>query len=180
MVYMLLFPGFEEVEAVVPLDLLRRAGIDVMTVSAGDRTVHGSHGIGIEADISIGEMDLTALEMIILPGGRGALEPARSCAPAMDALRFAWENQRFVAAICAAPTTLACLGITDGRQVTCYPGFEPELHRAQVDGSAACVRDGKLITAASAGCAVPFALTLIAALTDQQTADAVEQQIVIR
>ena len=180
MVYMLLFPGFEEMEAVTPLDLLRRAGIEVMTVGGTGKVVPGSHGIGIEADITIGEMDLTRLEMIILPGGRGALGPARSCPEAMEALRFAWENGKFVAAICAAPTTLARLGITDGKNVTCYPGFEPELKDAILVPDVPCIRDGKLITGTSAGCAIPFGLALIAALKGQEAADTIARQIVIR
>lgn len=179
MVYILLFPGFEEVEAITPLDLLRRAGIPVMTAGE-EKIVHGSHGIGVETDMTIGEMDLTDLDMIILPGGRGALEPARSCKPAMDALSFAWENGKYVAAICAAPTTLACLGITDGKNVTCYPGFEKDLTRVKLVPGAAVVRDGKLITGTSAGCAIPFALALIEALKCREAAEAVAKQIVIR
>jgi 4-methyl-5(b-hydroxyethyl)-thiazole monophosphate biosynthesis len=98
----------------------------------------------------------------------------------MDAVRFAWENSKFVAAICAGPTVLADLGITDGKNTTCYPGCETAMGSSMVDSSAACIRDGNVITAASAGCAVAFALTLIEALKDKQTSDAIRQQIVIR
>ena len=109
MVYMLLGTGFEETEAIAPLDLLRRAGIQVMTVGVNGKTVYGGHGIGVEADLQIGEMDLTELEMIILPGGLGGVASARASKEAMEALRFAWENDKFVAAICAGPTVLADL-----------------------------------------------------------------------
>ena len=180
MVYMLLGTGFEETEAIAPLDLLRRAGVDVMTVGVTGKTVYGSHNIGIEADITIDEMDLTNLEMIILPGGLGGVASARASKPAMDALKFAWDNGKFVAAICAGPTVLADLGITDGKNATCYPGCESGMGSATMISDAACVRDGKLITGTSAGCAIPFGLALIATLKGQEVADAVAQQIVIR
>jgi 4-methyl-5(b-hydroxyethyl)-thiazole monophosphate biosynthesis len=98
----------------------------------------------------------------------------------MDALQFAWENDKFVAAICAGPTVLADLGITDGKKATCYPGCEDGMGNAIMQENAPCVRDGKLITGTSAGCAIAFGLMLIAALKDQQTADTIAQQIVIR
>jgi len=180
MVYMLLGTGFEETEAIAPLDLLRRAGIEVLTVGVNGKTVFGGHGIGIEADIALDEMDLTKLDMIVLPGGLGGVASVRASKPAMDALAFAWENNKFVAAICAGPTVLADLGITDGKNATCYPGCETGMGSAKVDASVSCVRDGKLITGASAGCAIPFGLALIAALKGEEAANTVQKQIVIR
>ena len=180
MVYMLLGTGFEETEAIAPLDLLRRANIPVMTVGINGKIVYGGHGIGIEADITLGQMDLTAMEMIILPGGLGGVASVRASKQAMDALQFAWDNGKFVAAICAGPTVLADLGITSGKKATCYPGCETGMGAAIMQENAACIRDGKLITGTSAGCAIPVGLALVAALTDQQTADAIQKQIVIR
>ena len=180
MVYMLLGTGFEETEAIAPLDLLRRAGVDILTVGINGKTVYGGHGIGIEADITLGEMDLTRMDMIILPGGLGGVASARSSEEAMQALRFAWENDKFVAAICAGPTVLADLSITDGKNATCYPGCESGMGSANMIADAPCVRDGKLITGTSAGCAIPFGLMLIAALKGQAAADTIAQQIVIR
>ena len=180
MVYMLLGTGFEETEAIAPLDLLRRAGVDVLTVGVTGKTVYGSHNIGIEADITIEQMDLTDLEMIILPGGLGGVASARASKPALDALTFAWQNGKFVAAICAGPTVLADLHITDGRDATCYPGCENGMGTANMVVGAACVRDGKLITGTSAGCATAFGLALIEALKGEAAAQAVAEQIVIR
>ena len=180
MVYMLLGTGFEETEAIAPLDLLRRAGVEVLTVGVTGKTVFGSHNIGIEADITIDEMDLTNLEMIILPGGLGGVASARASRPALDALEFAWQNNKFVAAICAGPTVLADLGITDGRNATCFPGCESGMGSAKMVADAACVRDGKLITGTSAGCAIPFGLALIEALKGKDVADTIARQIVIR
>jgi len=180
MVYMLLGTGFEETEAIAPLDLLRRAGVEVLTVGIGGKTVYGSHKIGIEADITLPEIDLTAMEMIILPGGLGGVASARASKAAMDALAFAWQNGKYVAAICAGPTVLADLGITDGLNATCYPGCESDMGSANIIADAACVRDGNLITGTSAGCAIPFGLALIAALKGDAAANAVKDQIVIR
>lgn len=180
MVYMLLGTGFEETEAIAPLDLLRRAGVDVMTVGVGGKTVYGGHRIGIEADITLDEVDLTNLEMVILPGGLGGVASVRASKEAMALLRFAWENEKFVAAICAGPTVLADLGITAGKKATCYPGCEADMGDAITVSDVPCIRDGNLITGASAGCAVAFGLELIAALKGRQAADAIAQQIVIR
>ena len=122
MVYMLLGTGFEETEAIAPLDLLRRAGVEVQTVGVNGKLVYGSHSIGIEADITLEEMDLESMEMIILPGGLRGVASVRASKQAMDALLWGWEHDRFVAAICAGPTVLADMGIPDGKNATCYPG----------------------------------------------------------
>ena len=180
MVYMLLGTGFEETEAIAPLDLLRRAGVEIMTVGVTGKTVYGSHNIGIEADILIEEMDLSCLDMIILPGGLGGVASARASEKAMNALKFAWENRKFVAAICAGPTVLADLGITAGRHATCYPGCEEGMGNAIMEENAAAVVDGKLITGTSAGTAIPFGLKLIEVLKGKEEADRIAQQIVIR
>ncbi len=180
MVYVLLGTGFEEVEAIAPVDLMRRAGISVLTVGVTGKTVYGGHNIGIEADITIDQMDLTDLEMIVLPGGLGGVASARASQSALDAIRFAWDNGKFVAAICAGPTVLADLHITDGKKATCYPGCESGMGDANMVPEAACVRDGNLITGTSAGCAIPFGLALIEALKGPETANAIAQQIVIR
>ena len=179
MVYMLLGTGFEETEAIAPLDLLRRAGVEIQTVGLNGKVIYGGHGIGVETDIEIGQLDLTALEMIILPGGLGGVASIRACDAAMKAVRFAWENGKYTAAICAGPTVLADLGIVDGKNATCYPGCEENMGSAKMV-EAAAVTDGKLITGTSAGCAVPFGLALIAALKGQEEADRIAKQIVIR
>ena len=177
MVYVLLGTGFEEVEAITPIDLLRRAGVSVLTVGITGKTVYGGHNIGVEADITIDEMDLTDLEMIVLPGGLGGVASARASQKALDALRFAWENDKFVAAICAGPTVLADLGITDGKEATCYPGCENGMGNAKITGKN-YVQDGKLITGMSAGQAIPFALKLIEALKGNEIANQIASQIV--
>lgn len=180
MVYVLLGTGFEEVEAITPVDLLRRAGVQVLTVGINGKIVYGSHNIGIEADITLDQVDLTDLEMVVLPGGLGGVASIRGSEGALDVVRFAWENDKYIAAICAGPTVLADLHITDGKKVTCYPGCEGGMGTANVENNAACVQDGKVITGASAGCAVKFGLALIKALKGAEAADTIAKQIVIR
>lgn len=180
MVFMLLGTGFEETEAITPLDLLRRAGVNILTVGIDGKVITGSHKIRVEADITLDEMDLTDMEMIIIPGGMGGVASLRACPAALEALKFAWENGKYVAAICAGPTVLADLGITDGLKATCYPGQERNMGSAIVDSSAAFVVSGNLITGASAGCAIPFGLALVEALKGRETAEKIKDQIVIR
>ena len=180
MVYMLLGTGFEETEAIAPLDLLRRAGVTVQTVGLNGKVVYGGHGIGIETDIEIGQLDLTNVDMIVIPGGLGGVASIRACQEAMDALKFAADNGKFVGAICAGPTVLADLGITDGKNATCYPGCESGMGSANMMAGAAAVRDGNIITGTSAGTAIPFGLALIEALKGPETAEQIRSQIVIR
>lgn len=180
MVYVLLGTGFEEVEAIAPVDLMRRAGIEVQTVGITGKTVAGSHKIPVEADILPENMDLESMDMIVLPGGLGGVASARASQAALDALRWGWEHDRFVAAICAGPTVLADLGIPDGKKATCFPGCEGQMGKADMVLGVAALRDGKLITGTSAGCAIPFALELIKALKGSEAADKVAKQIVIR
>ena len=180
MVYVLLGTGFEETEAIAPVDLLRRAGVEVTTVGINGKIVKGSHGIGVEADMTLEEADFSDLEMIVLPGGLGGVASCRASKAAMDALAKAWQDGKLVAAICAGPTVLADLGITDGKTCTCYPGCEGGMGNAIMAENAAAVQDGRLITGTSAGCAIPFGLKLIEALKGPEAAETVRRQIVIR
>ena len=179
MVYMFLGTGFEETEAIAPLDLLRRAGVEVKTVGLNGPVITGSHGIAVTADMQIHDLDISDAEMVILPGGLGGVTSIRACEKAMSAVRTAWEQGKFCAAICAGPTVLADLGITQGMKATCYPGCEGGMGDA-ILVNAAAVQDGKLITGTSAGCAVPFGLALIEALKGSEEAQRIANQIVIR
>lgn len=181
MVYIFLGEGFEEMEAIIPGDVLRRAGIPVAYVSLGQKAVTGSHGITLQADMTLEEMDLSQAEMVVLPGGRKGVESIESCPGAMEAVEKAWKAGKFVAAVCAAPTILAHLHITDGKSVTCYP---EDRWTGQMTGARyeekAVVRDGHVITGASAGCTLPFALELVRALRGQDAAERVQQGLVLR
>ena len=179
MVYVLLGKGFEETEAIAPVDLLRRADIPVLTVGIGGNVIEGSHKIPVVADISIEQMDLTQMEALILPGGLGGVASIQASEAAMNAVRFAWENGKLLGAICAGPTILAGLGILDGKNATCYPGCEGQMGKANILPYAT-VTDGKIVTGTSAGCAIPFGLALIAALKGEAEMQRIRDQIVIR
>ncbi len=180
MIYVLLGTGFEEIEALTPVDLLRRAGYEVRTVGLNGKVIVGSHKIGVEADIRLDELDPADAEMMVLPGGLGGVASIRGCQKALDAVKYVYEHDKFVAAICAGPTVLADLGITDGKQATCYPGCETGMGNAHMVEQTAVVRDGKVITGTSAGCATKFALALIDALGGEEAARKIQEQIVIR
>ena len=180
MVYVLLGTGFEEIEALTPVDLLRRAGAEVKTVGLNGKIVYGSHAIGVEADMVIDELDISDAEMIVLPGGLGGVASIRGCGKALEAVRAVHAAGKFVAAICAGPTVLADLGLLGGVKATCYPGQIPNMGDAVIVPGAACVTDGKIITGTSAGTATPFALALIEALKGSDAARAIADQIVIR
>ena len=180
MVYILLGTGFEEIEALTPVDLLRRAGVEVKTVGLNGKIIYGSHAIGVEADMTIEELDVSDAEMIVLPGGLGGVASIRGCEKALEAVKAVWAAGKYVAAICAGPTVLAELGLLTGKKATCYPGQIPYMCDAQVVENAACVTDGRVITGTSAGTAIPFALALIEALKGAEAARAIADQIVIR
>ena len=180
MVYILLGTGFEEIEALAPVDLLRRAGVEVTTVGLNGKIVYGSHRICVQADITIDELDISDAEMIVLPGGLGGVASIRGCDKALEAVKAVAAAGKYVAAICAGPTVLADLGLLTGVNATCYPGQIPNMKDALVVPNAACVTDGKIITGTSAGTAVPFALALIEALKGAEAAGAIADLIVIR
>lgn len=180
MVYVLLGTGFEEMEAIAPVDILRRGGVEVLTVGVNGKTVSGGHGIPVQADITVEEMDLLNMDMIVVPGGLGGVASIRACKAAMDAIAFAYENGKYTAAICAGPTVLADLGIVNGKNATCYPGCEGGMGSAVMAENAAAVIDGKVITGTSAGCAIPFGLSLIEVLKGKEEAARIAKQIVIR
>lgn len=170
MVYMILGKGFEELEAIAPLDILRRSGVPVATAGIGGRTVEGAHGIPVVADCTVEDIDRDKLEMIVLPGGLGGVASIQGCPAAMDAIRQAHGDGKYVAAICAGPTVLAKLGITEGRTVTSYPGTEGQMGACDYRDDRDVVVDGKLITSRGPGTAVAFGLALARILAGEGAA----------
>lgn len=177
MVYILLAPGFEEAEALVPADLLRRAGVDTALVSLEGTAVPGGQGITVLADMSLDRLDLDKADMVVLPGGRRGVENLKASAAAEDLVREARNRGLWVAAICAAPTLLGGWGMLEGKKATCYPGMEDRLTGALVDYDSGVVVDGKLITSRAAGTAVDFGLTLIEVLAGADKAEEVRRGI---
>ena len=179
MVYILLGTGFEEIEAVSPCDILRRGGVEVQFAGIGGRLITGGNGITVQADCSVEEMDLDQMDMIVLPGGLGGVRSVLGSETAMNAVRYSYENGKYVAAICAAPTVLAGLGITDGRQAVCYPGMEDQMGSAvMVDADA--VADGKVLTGRAPGAALEFGYLLLKTLKDAETAEKVRGGMVYK
>lgn len=182
MVYILLGQGFEEMEAITPFDLLSRAGIPVCFAGIGGKRITGAHGIVIESHTTVEEISVHGAEMVVLPGGSGGVESIQSSSVALEKVREIWGQGGYVGALCAAPVILARLGIADGRQVTCYPHekWEIQMCHSVLRSDVPAVRDGKLITGASAGCAIAFSLALIDALRGPELACKVKKEIVIR
>lgn len=203
MIVMFLAPGFEEVEALAPLDLLRRAGLEVVTVAVreaktnqlidklgrigvsatnlwdDDRTVTGSHGIPVTADITEaalpGRLARASLEAVILPGGMPGTTNLDASPMVEKTLELAAAKDAYLCAICAAPLVLGKRGYLNGKRATCFPGFEEYLAGATVGGKV--IRDGKIITAAGMGVAQEFGLEIVSALVSPEKAGEIRAAI---
>lgn len=179
MVYLLLGDGFEEAEALVTADLLRRADIEVQLLGLERRTVKGAHGITVAADGLLTDV-AEEPEMVILPGGLGGVEHILGSEQALELVRRTEQCGGYIAAICAAPTVLAKLGMLDHRAAVCYPGMEDEMGNAEVHKGEPVVTDGRFITGEAAGAVFDFALKLVEALRGVPTAQKVRSSIYYR
>lgn len=181
MVYILLGTGFEEMEALVTADVLRRGGVPVTLAGIGGCSVTGSHGITVVCDGAVEAASLSDGDTVVLPGGMGGVESIEGSEAAMALIRQAAEDDAmYLAAICAAPTLLARKGIIGGGQrAVCYPGMESMLTDAGAEApmEEAAVVCGRLITSQAPGTAYDFALTLLAVLTDGDNADRVRADL---
>jgi len=177
MVYMFLADGFEESEAIVPLDMLKRGGVDIKTVSITDNNiVNGSHGIAVMTDITVSEMTDEPLEMVILPGGMPGASNLRSNEAVVKAVTETYNNGGYVAAICAAPYILGELGLLKGKKAICYPSFEDRLVGAEVViDDVVC--DGNVITAIGMGAALKFGYALVSVLKGNDVAHKIAKSI---
>lgn len=179
MVYVFLADGFEETEAVAPIDMLRRAGIQVTTVGVTGKVVTSSHKLPVTADITEDELtDMSGTEMIVLPGGMPGTLNEEASAVVQSAIDYCTENGIHMAAICAAPSILGHKGLLERKKATCYTGFEKDLHGADATGEAV-VTDGKITTARGAGVAVQFGLELVRVLLGQAESDRIKASILM-
>ncbi len=161
MIYVYLANGFEETEAIAPIDLLRRAGKKVVIVGVGDNVIAGSHGITVVPDTIAQEAPLTdELEMIVLPGGMPGTLNLEKSDYVQAAIDYCVANGRYIGAICAAPSILGHKGLLRGKTAVCYEGFETQLEGANI-GCGGVAEDGIFITARGAGVAVDFGLKLV-------------------
>lgn len=179
MVYVYLADGFEEVEAVTPIDLLRRAGQKVVTVSITDNlTVTGARGVPFVADINIDSADISKADMIILPGGCPGFENLAACDKVTEHIEYMHKNKKYIAAICGAPAAvLGEKGFLEGYRATCYPGMEEMLRGACVYKGDVCVSDN-IITARAAASAMEFSLVLTRLLCGDETSNKIKESIV--
>ena len=179
-VAVILAGGFEEVEAIAPVDLLRRAKIDCVTVSlTGERLVSSSRAIPIMADRSWDELDFDEYDGVVLPGGLAGTEKLLADERVIALLRRYAAEGKLTAAICAAPTVLAKAGLLEGRRAICYPGLEEKLSGAIVTCESV-VRDGTVITSRGMGTSVPFGLALVEYFLGKEAADALAAKIVYK
>lgn len=167
MVYVFLAKGFEELEALAPVDILRRAGIEVKTVGVTGKRVRGSHDISVYCDITINEVDTSEMDGIILPGGLPGTTNLEADEQVSNLIDFAAQNNKIIGAICAAPIILGHKGLLRGKNAVCFTGFEKDLTGAHVLDRPA-VRDGNIVTGWGAGGAIDFALLYLEAISENQ------------
>ena len=170
MVYVFLADGFEDIEALAPIDILRRANVDVKTVGVTGKEVTSSHGVTVKADISVSDIKLDSdLELIVLPGGMPGTLNLEASVGAQKAIDFCAANDKYIAAICAAPSILGHKGLLKGKKATCFPGFEKDLVGADAC-SGLVVIDGKFITGKGPGACIEFGLKLAEILVSADAA----------
>jgi 4-methyl-5(b-hydroxyethyl)-thiazole monophosphate biosynthesis len=171
MIYVFLANGFEEIEALAPVDFLKRAGVEVKTVGVSGKYANGAHGIKVEVDIPLDDIVLDEkLRGIILPGGMPGADNLDKCEAVQKAIDFCVENDKVVSAICAAPFILGKKGILKDKKATCFPGFEEYLEGAELLENGV-VTDGNIITAKGAGVAWEFGAAVAEALVGKEKSD---------
>ncbi len=177
MIYVFLAEGFEEVEALTPVDMLRRCELDVITVGVGGEAVLSSHNIPVLANITDSQLVLDDnVDMIILPGGLPGTLNLEKNPNVQKAIDFCMANNKFIGAICAAPSILGHKGILDGKKATCYTGFESQLGNAVVSDESVCT-DGNIITSRGVGTAMQFSFELVRLLTSDERAEKLKKTV---
>ena len=176
MVAVFLADGFEEVEAVAPIDILRRAGVEVQTVGVTGKTVCGAHGMVLAADMLPEELDENEVQGVILPGGMPGTTHLDESAQVHRWIDFAAQNGLLLGAICAAPSVLGKKGLLAGKRATCFPGFEKYLTGATLVDAPAVI-DGKTVTGWGAGGALAFGLALVTVLKGERAARELGQKM---
>ena len=170
--------GFEEIEALTVVDLLRRSEIGIAMVSiTGERVVTGSHGIAVHADALFEEADFSGTDMLVLPGGMPGTKNLKAYEPLMELVDTFYKEDRYVAAICAAPRILGHRGILKGRKACSYPDAETHLDGAKVTRSSV-ETDGRVITSRGMGCAIDFGLAIVEAFQGREAADILADKII--
>ena len=164
MIYVFFAQGFEEIEGLTVVDVLRRAELETVMVGVGSKTITGSHGITVQCDVTAEQVHPAAdLQMVVLPGGMPGTLNLEKDKTVQDMLDYCVAQGKYIGAICAAPSILGHKHLLESKQAICFPGFEQELYGATVSGEYVCV-DGKIITAKGMGVATDFSLELVGCL----------------
>ena len=177
MIYAFLAQGFEEVEAIAAIDVIRRAEIDICTVGVGSKVITGAHGISVICDLEDSNV-FTSEEFdgVLLPGGMPGTLNLENCAKVSEFIDYAAENDKLICAICAAPSILGHMGLLKGKKACCFPGFENELEGADVGRDYVCC-DGKFITAKGMGAAIDFSEKITACLINENKAKKIKESL---
>ncbi len=176
MIYVFFADGFEEIEALTPVDYLRREGIELKTVGVTGKTVMGSHGVPVVCDITKEDISFNDMDGIILPGGMPGTLNLEKSEKVQTAIDYCQDNGKQLAAICAAPSIFGHKNILTNREAICFPGFEKDLHGAVISDKFA-VTDGNIITAKGAGSASEFAFEIIKYLSGENAASDVKRTV---
>lgn len=182
MVLLFLADGFEEIEALTQVDYLRRAGVEIVTVGVDKETACGTRNIVVKCDTTLDKVEYTKdVEMVILPGGLGGMNTLKANGKVCDIVKKAYEDNKYIAAICASPTVFAHLGLIKGKKCICYPGMEDELLQGGgIVADQRVVTDGNIITAKAAGASEEFSFELIRLLCGKNAAEQVKNSICAR
>lgn len=170
MIYMFLADGFEEIEALATLDVLRRGGVEVCTVGVQNEYVRGTHDIVVKADKVCEEIDYKLIDGVILPGGMPGTVNLENSNTVQSVLDAAYEQNKLICAICAAPLILGHKGFLEGKEAVCFPGFEKELYGAAISDEKV-VEDGNIITAIGAGASLEFGFKILARIKGEKTSN---------
>jgi 4-methyl-5(b-hydroxyethyl)-thiazole monophosphate biosynthesis len=174
-----LAPGFEEIEAVTNIDVLRRAGLNVITAGVVGKQIKGDHGIKIEADTTIEEIDSDDLSAVVLPGGMPGAANLRDSGRLLKIIRDINDKGGLCAAVCAAPIVLDAAGILEGKNATSYPGFDDEMPSCNYREERVVI-DGNIITGRGPGVAMEFALTIVEYLLDAEARKQLEAAMLVK
>ena len=180
MVYLLLENGFEMCEALAPVDILRRGGVNVTTVGVSGKEIKSSHGVGVMADVLLADTDFSDIEMLIIPGGQPGVDNLWENEDVKKLVLSVAEREIRISAICAAPVILSRLGLLEGKKCTCYPSCREELPQDGFDENAGVVRDGGIITGRAAGDAYDFGFEILSHLRGEEIAESVKNAICYR
>lgn len=179
MVYIFLADGFEEIEAIVPRDILKRGGVEVLTVGVTGDLVTSAYGLKIKTDVTIESVDIDDIEGIVLPGGMPGTLNLKNNQKLLEIVKYSFEKRLLIGAICAAPSILGNMNILKNKSACCYPGFEKELIGANILNESVTI-DQNIITSRGPGTAIHFGFALLSYLKGEDTLKNVKNEMIYK